>query len=327
MSANSFFHENQNSESAGFGANGFSDDCTIWTAGDAGSLCNFQDEDSANSRVGYVNTSGVLIAVSSKLRKHSIKQKNNNNVLERILKLNVKSYGYKYNFNDDDNEKKKQRMTNKSKKQQLGLILEELYDIFPNACSFYDNSLDDKLIDDDNIKNKDVTFKNKPKLEDVKDIANNGINYTNILLYFIMAFQQYVKDNQNNNIDNSTITKNNLYINDRLDEIKVRLDNVEYNNLRPDDVYRIKNIINSQDSVYKCINDDINNCKLEYQLLRDKYIDTVESNSIINKNLNEKIINLENKINTQNEDINFLKEENAKMKIALKMLLDRNKKV
>lgn len=281
-------------------------------------ICSFQDEDSSNTRLAYVNTSGSLIAVSSRQRKHSIKEKNNNNVLNRFLKLNVKSYAYKYEFNENDNEKKKQRMINKSKKQQLGLILEEVYDVFPNCCSFYDNSLDDKLIDDYNIKNKDVTFKNKPKLEDVKDISNMGINYTNILLYFIMAFQEYVKTNKN---DNSLITKNSIYINDKFDEIKARLDNLEYNNLRPDEVYRIKNIINSQNDVYKCINDDINNCKLDNQLLRDKYIDSVEKNTIINKNLNEKIINLEN-------EIKELKDENAKFKIALKMIMDKlNKKV
>ena len=316
MSSTSFFHENQNGESAGCGADGASDNFTIWTAGDGGSLLNIADEDNANTRVAYVNTSGILVAVSSRERKHSIKSKNNNDVLNRFLKLNVKSYAYKYEFKEDDTEKKKQRMINKSKKQQLGLILEEVYEILPNCCSFYDNELDDKLIDDDNIKDKNITFKNKPKLEDVDDISNKGINYTNILLYFIMAFQEYVKKN-----DNSTITKNSLYINDKLDEIKARLDNIEYNNLSPENVYRIKNIINTQDEIYKCINNDINNCKLDNQLLRDKYIDTVESNTIINKNLNEKIINLEN-------EIKELKDENAKFKIALKMIMDKlNKKV
>jgi hypothetical protein len=320
MSANSFFHENQNSESAGFGCNGFTDDCTIWTAGDTGSICNFQDEDSANSRVGYVNTSGVLVAVSSQTRKHSIRTKNNNNVLERILKLNVKSYGYKYEFNDDDNEKKKQRMTNKSKKQQLGLILEEVYDILPNCCSFYDNSLDDNLIDDDNIKNKDVTFKNKPKLQDVNDISNNGINYTNILLYFIMAFQDYVKSNQNTN-NNDLIIKNNIYINDKLDEFDVRLKNTESNVLRPDEVYRIKNIINTQDDIYKTINNDIKKVQLSNDILRDKYIDNVESNIIIQNSLKDEIKELKN-------EIAILKDDNTKFKLALKMVMDKlNKKV
>lgn len=281
-------------------------------------ICNFQDEDSSNSRLAYVNTSGVLVAVSSKTRKHSIKEKNNNNVLDRFLKLKVKSYSYKYEFNDDDNEKKKQRMINKSKKQQLGLILEEIYEILPNCCSFYDNELNDDLIDDENVKNKKTTFKNKPKLEDVNDISNMGINYTNILLYFIMAFQEYIKknDNKNNTIDNDLITRNSLYINDRFDEIKARIDNIEYNNLTPENVYRIKNIINTQDDIYKCINTDINNCKLDNQLLRDKYIDTIESNTIINKNLNEKIINLENEISNLKSDISNLKS-------ALKLVLNR----
>jgi hypothetical protein len=146
-------------------------------------FCNWQDEDSGNSRVSYVNSGGAYVQVSSQTRKHSIKEKNNNNVLDRILKLNVKSYGYKYNFNDDDTEKKKQRMTNKSKKQQLGLILEEVYEILPNCCSFYDNELDDKLIDDENIKNKDVTFKNKPKLKDVENIKYGNQLYKHFIVF------------------------------------------------------------------------------------------------------------------------------------------------
>jgi hypothetical protein len=79
-------------------------------------------------------------------------------------------------------------MINKSKKQQLGLILEEVYDIFPNIVDKYDNSLNDDLIDDDNIKNKDVTYKNKPKLEDINDIKNQGLDYGKLNLYLLMAF-------------------------------------------------------------------------------------------------------------------------------------------
>lgn len=70
-------------------------------------ICSFQDEDSSNSRLAYVNTSGSLIATSTQTRKHSIREKNNNNVLERIMKLKVKSYGYKYEFNENDNDKKR----------------------------------------------------------------------------------------------------------------------------------------------------------------------------------------------------------------------------
>ena len=324
MSGSSFMFENQNGESAGCAANGASDDFTIWTAGDGGSYCNWQDEDSTNSRACYISTSNVLVSVSSQTRKHSIKEKNNNNVLDRFLKLKVKSYGYKYDIKDDDDDKIKQRKINKAKKQQLGLILEELYDVFPNACSFYNNSLDDNLIDDKNIKNKDVTFKNKIKLEEVENISNMGIDYNKILLYLIIAFQEYIKKNDNNN-DKTLITRNNLYFNDRLDEIKIRLDNIEYNNLRVDEVYRIKNIINTQDEVYKCINEDIKKVRLDNEILRDKHIEYVESNILINNNLKEKITNLENKINTYEEDIKFLKEENIKFKAALKLLLEKKK--
>lgn len=126
-----------------------------------------------------------------------------------------------------------------------------------------------------------------------------------------MAFQEYVKTN-----DNSIIKKNYLYYNDRLDEINVRLDNIEYNNLSPENVYRIKNIINTQDEVYKCINDDIKKVKLENDILRDKYIDYVESNIIINNNLKDKVIGLQN-------EINELKEENIKFKLALKMIMNK----
>ena len=41
MTSTSFFFENQNGESAGCGANGTSDEFTIWTAGDGGTICNF----------------------------------------------------------------------------------------------------------------------------------------------------------------------------------------------------------------------------------------------------------------------------------------------
>ena len=331
MSTNSFLIENLNGESAGIGLNGGvssgnagtnSDFVNIFSAGDNGSILSIADEDVGDARVAYVSNVGAYVVVSSKTRKHSIKSKNNNDVLNRILKLNVKSYGYKYEFNNDDSEKKKQRMINKSKKQQLGLILEELYDIFPNACSFYDNELNDDLIDDKNIKNKNVNFKNKPKLEDVNDISNSGINYTNILLYFIMGFQEYIikNDERFNNIQVKDNTQNNLYISNKLDDLNIRLDNIEYNNLKIEDIYRIKNIINTQDEIYKCINNDINNVKLQNDILRDKYNEYVENNIIIQNNLKEKISIMEN-------EIKELKDDNVKFKIALKMVMDKlNKK-
>ena len=340
LDSNSFIIQNNASENCGMGLCSNQDNISFWSATDSNNFMSFVDEDVGTTRFGGINGSAAIFVGSSRLRKHSIREKKNNNVLDRIMKLKVCSYGLKYNIDENDNEKKNQRKINKASKQKIGLILEDTYKLFSNVCSFYENKLEDDLIDDENIKGKKTTFKNKPKLEDV-NLLNEGIIYETVNLYHLMAFQEFVKktderfnnlkinNNQNINnttIDNDLITRNSLYINDRLDEIKARIDNLEYNNLRPDEVYRIKNIINTQDEIYKCINDDIKKVKLDNEILRDKHIDTIETNTIINKNLNEKIINLESKINTYEEDIKFLKEENAKFKIALKMLMDKNKK-
>ena len=67
------------------------------------------------------------------------------------------------------------------------MILEDTYKLFGNACSFYENKLEDDLIDDENIKGKKTTFKNKPKLEDV-NLLNEGIIYETVNLYHLMAF-------------------------------------------------------------------------------------------------------------------------------------------
>jgi hypothetical protein len=70
----------------------------------------------------------------------------------------------------------------------MGVILEDVYEILPNIIDKYDNSLDDKLIDDENIKDKDITFKNKPKLEEIEDLKNQCVDYTKLNLYHLMAF-------------------------------------------------------------------------------------------------------------------------------------------
>lgn len=242
------------------------------------------------------------------------------------MKIKIKSYGLKYEFNENDTEKKKQRMLNKSRRQQMGVILEDVYEILPNIIDKYDNELDDELIDDENIKNKYTTFKNKPKLEEIDDLKNQGVDYAKLNLYHLLGFQQHVKEvderfkklenNNNSNIDNSLITRNNLYITDKLDEYDTRIQNIEYNNLKIDDIYKIKSIINSQDEIYKCINNDINKVKLENDILRDKHIEYVEKNIVINKILNDKVVGLES-------EINELKEENNKFKIALKMIMGK----
>jgi hypothetical protein len=182
QNSNSFLFEQQIGESAGLAVNGDSDGCTIWSPGDSGAYLNIQDEDKSNSRQAYVNTSGSWIRVSSKTRKHSIQDKTNNNVLDRFLQLSVKSYGYKYSIPENISEKALSRINKKTNKMQVGLILEELFKVFPNCIPDYYNSLFQ-----DKSSKKSLNLK-----EEIKDISNSGIDYNALLCYFIMAFQEYI---------------------------------------------------------------------------------------------------------------------------------------
>lgn len=180
--------ENTTGESAGIGYDGSTDACTIWTAGDSGSYLNIQDEDISNARCAYVAINGAWAQVSSAKRKHSIKEKNNNNVLDRFLKLSIKSYGYKYDIEDKFSDRKKERMKKKQNKMSIGLILEELFDVFPNCIPDYYNKL---------FQEKD--FSKKVNLEEeITNITNCGIDYNTLLCYFIMAFQEFVQQTNNN---------------------------------------------------------------------------------------------------------------------------------
>jgi hypothetical protein len=187
LTASSFILESNNGESAGIGFDGTTDTCTIWTAGDSGWYLNIQDEDSANTRVAYVAGTGAWTTVSSAKRKHSIKEKTNNNILDRFLKLSVKTYGYKYDDSKNFSEKKKARIERKTNKMATGLVLEELFDIFPNCIPDYYNEL---------FQEKDYN-KKIDLAKEVKDTANCGIDYNTLLCYFIIAFQEFVQKTNN----------------------------------------------------------------------------------------------------------------------------------
>ena len=188
LSSTSLILENNLGESAGIGFDGNTDTCTIWTAGDSGWYLNIQDEDSTNSRVAYVaSNTGAWTTVSSKQRKHSIREKTNNNVLDRFLKLSVKTYGYKYDIDSSFSEKRKQRMEKKKNKMAIGLILEELFDIFPNCIPDYYNEL---FQEKDRYKKLDLN-------KELRNIANSGIDYNILFCYFIMAFQEFVQKTNN----------------------------------------------------------------------------------------------------------------------------------
>ena len=64
-----------------------------------GFCCN---DDDINARVWYIASNGVLVPVSNSLRKISIRTKNKNNLINRFLALNIRSYGYKYDIYSTD---------------------------------------------------------------------------------------------------------------------------------------------------------------------------------------------------------------------------------
>ena len=186
QNSGSFIIEHKSGESCGAAFNGDSDGCTIWSAGDSGAYLNVQDEDSQNSRIAYVGASGSWTSVSSRLNKTSIKKKANNNVLDRFMQLDVKSYGMKYEQSKlgFQSEKKKKRIAKKADKMHVGLILEEVFKIFPNCIGDYTNKLSSK-------RDKDL------KIEDhIDDIKNAGIDYNSLLCYFIIAFQEFVQKHE-----------------------------------------------------------------------------------------------------------------------------------
>lgn len=190
QNSSSFMFEHSGGESCGIAVNGDTDGCTIWSPGDSGAILNIQDEDSPNSRVAYVGNNGSWNQVSSKLRKHSIKIKSNNEVLDRMMQLSVKSFGYKYDDNKSS-EKAIRRITKKQNKMHVGLIMEEVFKLFPNCIADYYNPL-----------HKEKRDRKKLNIEnEVKDVSNTGINHSTLLCYLVMAFQEFVT-NTNNEILN-----------------------------------------------------------------------------------------------------------------------------
>jgi len=155
VSSNAFNLENKMGEASGIAIDGDYDGITLYTPIDSGSLVNFQDEDSSNSRISYINSSGAYVQVSKKQIKYSLKkkQKNDYDYLNRLNKLNIYSYAYKYEINDDDDDKKKLRKYMKNKRYFTGLILEEVDEIFNNCVDKfkYFNINDDNKDDFNNL--------------------------------------------------------------------------------------------------------------------------------------------------------------------------------
>lgn len=98
----------------------------------------FTDEDNASmtSYVAYINGSGQFIT-SSRDQKHSILKKEHKDYLDRLNRLNVYSYGLKYEILKSDSRKKKARKQRKMNELQVGVIAEDVLELFDNATNVY----------------------------------------------------------------------------------------------------------------------------------------------------------------------------------------------
>ena len=134
----------------------------------------FTDEDNASftSYVSYINASGQFISSSSST-KTNIRKKQNIGYLERLSRINVYSFSKKYDLNENENTKKHERKIKKSKLLHVGLMADELLDIFDNAVNI------EKFIDDKEENNIKI-----PKKEDL------AINYNVLICYIILALQE-----------------------------------------------------------------------------------------------------------------------------------------
>jgi hypothetical protein len=159
------------------------------------------DYDTSSSYQSYIGANGQLYVSSSKEKKYSIREKKNNNYLDRIRKLKVYSYALKCEINSKDKKDCKDRKYYKNKQLHVGLLSEEVKDLFDNCVDIYKSISVDTDNEKDFIK---ITNEHDPSIpedeyikqkEEKRDIY--AINYNALMCYLILAIQE-LADKVNN---------------------------------------------------------------------------------------------------------------------------------
>lgn len=168
---------------------------TIQTFDDLGFIFTDEDTDPATAYQSYISSNGSLVTSSSKQKKHSIRKKLHKNYLERLNKLNVYSYALKTPIANKDQEKTKIRKFYKNKQLHVGLVSEEVNELFDNATDNFKTIVFDK----ENKKEvRESIGKYSPNIDEETYIANKqlkrgdimGIKYDTLLCYTILAIQE-----------------------------------------------------------------------------------------------------------------------------------------
>ena len=230
------------------------------------------------------------------------------------------------------NNKDRDYITLKSLVNNLQISVNTLSSSFQNIQNIYKNSNNNLNIEPIIINNND---QNKYIDDQINNIIKQYIDTIDIKIKKLISdnneFTKLIteKINNNKNIDieidkadlNDLIIKNNLYINQKMDDFTDRIDNLEFNNnqgLRTDEISKIKSLIYSEQNIYKCINDDINNIRNDCSLLRNKIIDNwceiIEITKILQNQLNENKISIKNEIALLKDIYNDLKNDYEKLK-------------
>jgi hypothetical protein len=160
----------------------------------------FTDEDTnpETSYLSYISSSGNLVVSSSSIKKHSIRKKEHKNYLERLNKLNIYTYAYKVPILNSDKEKTKTRKYFKNKQLHLGVLSDEVAEIFDNCTDNFKTIEFNK----DNLKEIKESIKNyTPKVDEQEyiNLKNKnrgdvvGVKYDSLLCYTILAVQELSK--------------------------------------------------------------------------------------------------------------------------------------
>jgi len=167
---------------------------TIQPFDDLGFIFTDEDLDPATSYQSYISANGSLVVSSSKNTKHSIQEKPTKDYLDRLNKLRVYSYAHKVPMTDFDSEKKKTRKYYKNQRLHVGLLAEEVAQLFDNASDEF------KLIElhrGNHQEFKKLTNGHVPKVKSKTYLASKnqarqgpGVNYNTLLCYTILAIQE-----------------------------------------------------------------------------------------------------------------------------------------
>ena len=165
---------------------------TIQTFDDLGFIFTDEDADPQTTYKSYISSTGSLVVSSTQANKFSLRKKAHKDYLQRLNQLNIYSYASKTPVFETDVDKVKLRKFYKNRQLHMGVIAEEVAQLFDNATDQL------KLIEVDKTNRKEfkqLTDNFTPEIADVDYLAAKndkpvGVNYQTLLCYTILALQE-----------------------------------------------------------------------------------------------------------------------------------------